>query len=434
MRKFTQIYLFLLITNISYAQQISIKVKVVNDSTHTAIIGAYVVLYTLDSTALNAAITNIDGHFLFENVNYGDYRLIIDHVSYTPKSIDIFKLNAAYNLEEIRLTPKLLQLEEVLVVGKSTKIEPDRYVKNVTKRQKEISQNGFDLMHNMALPGLSFDFFKKSISSPNGKVLLQIDGVNYPISELETIQPEDVLKIEYIDQPGIRYGDSIAAVINIKTRKRTSGVQGGINTLNMVTSLGGDNSAYVRFSNGKDLFTLSAKHLYLSKRLYSDKEITFHFPKTNSNPGGETMLLKEKGVPHSNLGETANAKIGYNRKFNDKLMLNADINYSAFRATDNKSEFMVEEYTLVDDDYLPNMEYQEQITSNDYRHNIALDLYLEYKMREKDALIVNVTGTSITSDYDRGYINSRGDFLSNSYIVDGNRKSLITEIIYERNV
>ena len=51
-----------------------------------------------------------------------------------------------------------------------------------------------------------------------GSIELRINGVKAEIQEVKALLPADVLKIEYHDNPGLRYGN-VAAVIDIILRK-----------------------------------------------------------------------------------------------------------------------------------------------------------------------------------------------------------------------
>ena len=56
-------------------------------------------------------------------------------------------------------------------------------------------------------------------TSGNGEVQLRINGVRVTYTEISSLSPEDILRIEYHDTPGARYGNA-AAVIDYITKNK----------------------------------------------------------------------------------------------------------------------------------------------------------------------------------------------------------------------
>lgn len=63
----------------------------------------------------------------------------------------------------------------------------------------------------------------KVTSSGEGDVQLRINGVNAEIQDILVLRTEDVIRIEYHDAPGLRYGDHTAAVIDYIVRRHETG-------------------------------------------------------------------------------------------------------------------------------------------------------------------------------------------------------------------
>ena len=83
-------------------------------------------------------------------------------------------------------------------------------------------------MRLLNLPDLKFDIVNHSFMSlKNGSVQIRINGVISSQTDLIAIQPQDIANIEYITNPGVIYGDGVAAVVLIKTRKNMSNWQIG---------------------------------------------------------------------------------------------------------------------------------------------------------------------------------------------------------------
>ena len=61
---------------------------------------------------------------------------------------------------------------------------------------------------------------------------------------------QGIERIEFIDNPGIRYGEDIAYVINIKVKKAASGYVVGSQLTNSLTTSNGNNSFFGKVNHG----------------------------------------------------------------------------------------------------------------------------------------------------------------------------------------
>lgn len=402
------------------AQKVNLKGRIV-DNTQTSIDGACVSLVDKDSNIVSSIVSNSDGQFSFSYSSEGNYSLNVSHIGYMPLAIKLIALTGNNDVGEIILEPRVEKLEEVRVIAKaeSVRAEDDRLVYVPSKDLKDKSYNSFELLKKLSLPEIKYDIFSESLNSlKNGSVQVRLNGVLIPQEDLKTINPKEIRIINYIDQPGIRWGDNVAVVIDIMTHRIEKGVQVGVSTNNEVTNPHGYNSAYARIFRGKNMFYVSAGMNYeTSINRYSNSL------KNYTTPEQEIRLNKE-GIPVNNQNLGANAKLEFNRKFNDKITLNTRFNYSYDQSPNNNTTFGVTQ------DNIPL--YVENTLSNSYSHNTALDVYLDYDISAKDKLIVDLTATNITSDYNRTY--AIDNLTSSAYTVDGCKYSLISEVIYERNL
>ena len=66
----------------------------------------------------------------------------------------------------------------------------------------------------------------------NGDVQIRINGVIATKTELINMNPKLVKNIEFIDNPGVRYGENVGYVLNIRTAKSKQGGAIGIDLNN----------------------------------------------------------------------------------------------------------------------------------------------------------------------------------------------------------
>ena len=80
-------------------------------------------------------------------------------------------------------------------------------------------------MQKLSLPNIRIDEDARNVSTIDnkGSVQLRINGIIVDQAEMLSLDPKSIRKIDFIDNPGVRYGDGVAYVIDITTRRVTSG-------------------------------------------------------------------------------------------------------------------------------------------------------------------------------------------------------------------
>lgn len=115
---------------------------------------------------------------------------------------------------------KSITLDEVTVRASKVVNKPDGMVIYPTDSQRQASTNGYSFLEKLTLPNLRVDNINHTISAIDnrGGVQLRINGIIVDKPEMTALDPKDILRIDFIDKPGVRYGESLAYVINIITR------------------------------------------------------------------------------------------------------------------------------------------------------------------------------------------------------------------------
>ena len=113
-----------------------------------------------------------------------------------------------------------VKLSEVKVEGMRMIHHTDHDSYMPTKFQREHASNGLDLLSQMHLPGLRIDQVDKSVSYTHGtgSVMVRINDVESTIEDLLAIPPSQLIRVEYTSAPGMKYGQGVAVVLNVRTR------------------------------------------------------------------------------------------------------------------------------------------------------------------------------------------------------------------------
>lgn len=205
------------------AQNIHIKGRV-TDTAQQPVAAANVSLWTADSTLVTGMTSDADGKFMLSKIKPGDYRLSVSFIGYQTENI-LLKLNRNLDLEDIPLQEDAVSLGEVTVSASNVLQRVDRQIILPSESQLKRSFGAYDLLDNLGIARLQVDKFTNSMSiSGGGDVQTRVNGIKVTDKELASIRAKDVLRIEFIEDPGKQYGDEeLGAVINIILRRREAG-------------------------------------------------------------------------------------------------------------------------------------------------------------------------------------------------------------------
>lgn len=324
------------------------------------------------------------------------------------------------------VTSSSFSLEEVTITAKSVINKGDKLSILPSGTQKKTATDGVDLLNKMQLSRIMVDVMSGEITtSGNGEVQLRINGILVTYPEIAALNPEDIVRIEYHDSPGVRYGNA-AVVIDYITRKKESGgnIRGGA-----FHSIGGgrtsiDDMLSAKYNNGQSEFSANVRFIQRKGDWTREYDEKFFFPDhvLHRQEIGEPTLFNKK-VLYSNLN--------YSLQEKDKYIFNAQFRYSFndFPAgyEDRKSKL----YSSGSE--TPLSIYDHTVEKNRIP---ALDLYFQRNLRNDQSLIFNLVGTYIRTENTRIYQETRENNLETDILSDisGKKYSLIAEGIYEKRI
>lgn len=340
--------------------------------------------------------------------------------------------NDTVNVEkEIAPIDTTLHLNEVVVKAARVIHKVDRDIILPNAKIKENSSNGYDLLRKLHLPNLKVNEAQQSISSYLGGVQVRINDIKATVQDILALQPNDVTRIEYIDDPGVRYGDAnLAVVINYVVKKRYVGYVGGVNTTQALWERFNNSNAFFRYNYKKSEFGLSYR---LNYRWYDKRRQDSH--SVYLQPDGLERTVDYVGQDAKMTYNSHNLQLSYNLADPGKYSLNVRFGLGWTNSPYNKKLQKV--FETGRQDLL--------LFTNDFGHdrNPVLDIYYSLNLPKKQSLVINVVGTHLGSDNthrQNEYVlqNDVNETLSSSplhdygYEADGSKYSLITEAIYTK--
>ena len=165
-------------------------------------------------------------------------------------------LSQNIDLGTISLASASISLDEVTVNASAIRNTADRKIAFPTSEQKAASSNGINLLNALMLPRLEVDPIRNSVSLSNeGTIQFCINGIKVELSDIRGLSPQEVIRIEYHDNPGLRYGNA-SVVLDYIVQRETSGGSVNLDLSNSPTTSFGDDQVSTKFNHKKSEFGL----------------------------------------------------------------------------------------------------------------------------------------------------------------------------------
>ena len=388
----------------------------------TALIGVNVSLKQGDQQ-VSGTVTDAHGKFSLE-AETGEFVLECSYIGYEPIGMSL-TVSGNTHLGTIEMNEASTELSEVVVEGDAVIQKVDRQILLPNKEQLGASSDGMSLLQNLQIPRIVVNPVENSVKTlANQEVQLRINGIEASNSEVMAINPKDVIRIEYHDQPGVRYNGA-AAVINYIVKHRDTGGNLMLNASNGVTMSGwGEYHLSGKVNFGKSSFSLLTH--------YSPRDI--YWTRTNAetyNFSTGTIENREVGEPTRFKGNPVNLGLSYNWTNGEKNMLQIALRDNMLfmpQSETNRDSYL---YQGMDSFAIHDHESTQSISP-------SLDIYYEHNLPDDHHLYFDVVGTYINSSNDRRFEQTPlgetvADTTDVTSRVRGNKYSLIGEAIYEKD-
>ena len=387
-----------------------------------ALIGVNISLLQNDQT-ITGTVTDGHGKFSIE-AEPGEFVLECSYIGYEPIGMSL-TISGNINLGTIEMNEASQELGEVVVESKAVIQKVDRQILLPNKEQMAASSDGVSLLQNLQIPRIVINPVDNTIKTLSDEaVQLRINGIEATSEEVMAINPKDVIRIEYHDQPGVRYNGA-AAVIDYIVKHRDTGGSLMLNASNGVTMPGwGEYHLSGKVHFGKSSLSLIGH--------YSPRDI--YWTRTNEetyNFSTGTLENREIGEPIRYKLNPVNLGLTYNWTNGEKNMLNITLRDFMMFTPHAKSNRDSHLYQNTDSFAIHDHESSKSISP-------SLDIYYQHNLPNDQAIFIDVVGTYIGSKTDRHFeqIPLAGTFADTTDVlssVKGDKWSLIGEAIYEND-
>lgn len=357
---------------------------------------------------------------LFLIVMAGQYVLCVHAFSFNAVCLQHnFTQKEVSDTVQTNKNEKPVKLSGVTIEATRVIQKPDGQLIFPSKTQRNSSTNGYSLLAKLSLPRIRINETMHTITAlnNNGDVQIRINGVIATKTELINMNPKLVKNIEFIDNPGVRYGENVGYVLNIRTAKSKQGGAIGIDLNNALTTKSSDNTAFIKFNRGNSELSFSYSFNYQDFKGSRTKE------EANYQLSNNTSYYIERNDLSSRNRTVRN---GFQLKYNlaDSALsyvfqasLSNDFNHSL----NNDKTYQM---------FTPEGNFLSESRNSERSFSPVLDLYYYRKLGKSNNITANIVGTTIGTKANN-YLKEVSPYI---YNVDGQMRSLYSELIYEHQL
>lgn len=310
-----------------------------------------------------------------------------------------------------------VSLEEVEVKAAKIVAKADGQLIVPSDTEKQSSTNGYSLLAKLGLPTIRIDESAHTIVAlgQQGSVQVRINEAICSRENMLALDPKTVKSIDFIDKPGVRYGQDVAYVINIKTHGMQSGYTLGSEHSNALSTLFGANAVYAKWGYGASQWQLAYDFGYqYSKGNRYEEEADYLL-----NDGSHRIIARE-----TKRYRTRNHNHGLNLQYN---------------LTDSNTVFQASVSTQWD--HSPLNKHQQEMTDGaaislfstdrtERSFTPTADLYLFSRIGNHQTITANAVATSILTNA-FAYNDEQTVY---QYDINGSTWAVILEGIYENRL
>lgn len=277
-------------------------------------------------------------------------------------------------------TVTVYNLDEIEVKASKVIRKADMDVYHPSQSAAELSANGLQLLSRLSIPSLFIDEVMGNVKSAGGNVQMRINGRIASIDQVRNLEPSSIKRVEWIDNPGLRY-EGAECVLNIIVSNPTQGGSLMASAQTMMNVVFGNYFANLKLNSGKSQWEISGYFKPCeSSKLHREYHETFTYP---------------DGFQLTRIETPINGKV-------KNYQGNASLSYSYIKPDTTIFYALLHDWSNLDDLYrfkgsLSLSNNQNPITLlNDFTskgHTPSLSLYLEQHFTRSQILVVDFSAS-----------------------------------------
>ncbi len=318
----------------------------------------------------------------------------------------------AQNEKEVTLDEVKVEAARIVNTATGQQIFP-------TDKQKEHSTNGYSLLNKLTLPSILVNEVTHTITAKGnlGSVQVRINDIIATTQDILSLEMKAVKYVEYIRNPGVRYGEDVAFVINIVTRRAISGYVVGTDLTQTLTNQRSYYEVYGRWNRGKSEVDIDYgfyQHNFKGARSETDTQYILQ--------NGSTYDKCTKDISNVEKSLDNNLTLRYNLADSNLYVMQVTLSGNIDNYPSNKTK---RELTA------NNIKSLSSLYNHDRATTPALDLYYHTLLGKHQNITANIVSTYINGKYVYNLDEMGKNY---AYQALGDSYSLTGEAIYENTL
>lgn len=311
-----------------------------------------------------------------------------------------------------------LSLNEVVVKGERTVNRDNTLHLLPTKEQKEASTTGYGLLSRLALPLVTVNEVTKTISVPPnmGQLQVRINDIVADKHDLTSLDPKTVRRVDFLQNPGARYGMDVDYVVNIITEKPEFGYTVGAELMQTLTSMRSNGEAFAKLNRGKSEFGVNYSFGFSDMKKQEYEETADYLMPDNS-----VFTMQRTDNDWRTRQVSHDLQLQYTLADTSRYTLQATVGGTLSRIPRN---------TKTRTEVSGGVEETLPMRSTDDTKTALADLYFNYNLTKRQSLTVNASGSYTASDYDYSY----GGSSPYAYTSASKARTMFAETVYENRL
>ncbi len=311
-----------------------------------------------------------------------------------------------------------VSLKEVVVKGERVTNRDNTLHLLPTQEQMDASTNAYGLLSRLALPNVTVDEVAKSITVPPslGAIQIRVNDILADRHDLTALDPKDVRYVDFIKNPGVRYGQGVTFVVNIVTNKHRRGYTVGAELMQTLTTERTDGEAFAKFNSGK-----SEIGVHYSFGFSDMKELEYEEKAEYTMPDNSVYNISRTDNGWRRRNVSHDLQLQYSLADSSRYTMQATLGGTLSRIPRN-TRTRTETQNGTSETFA--------IGSTDDTKAAMADLYFNYNLTKRQSLTANATGNHTLSDYAYAY----GGASPYAYTSRGKTRTLYAEAIYENRL
>lgn len=422
--KYIYIFAIILIYNLNINAQV-LKGRICNIDNLKPVIDCSIEIVKSDSSLVGKTKSDSLGHFTFDKLGFDKletnnrYIIKVSHKDYNQLTSNFtYASESVKDIGDQYITPLIsLTIDEVVVKGERVTLKENGLAIIPSKNQLQHSSSGYDLIHNLMIPGVDVDRFNGSITKLGQNVAIYIDGRKVESKEFQAINMNTIRKIEYMDVPSGKFIGDVYA-INIILKNDIEGSYFSLDGKQGLRYLEGDYNGTLQINKKRTSYQLFAGHS-MTRMNNKGSHLSEQYGFSNLEVGRESETIDD-------LSKNNNQYVQLNISGKtEKRSLQAKIAFFNTASPENR----ISNKTEYSNNYLPNSTSNSITDTKMYRPSV--ELYGDFILPKSQNISMKLASSYSRNNYSRIYEEDKYSFQTSS---DEDIYNAIIDLNYNRQI